>query len=97
MTEDKDKPRETIFRRLANKKRSEQTNDGKQSVELKPALPELGTTPCPICRRRVTVFVTRTKRPFINCGYCSARIFYNGSRSMQLLQKQIKPAKRMAS
>jgi len=96
MVEDKDRPRETIFQRLLRKKRSEQTKDGKQPVELKPALPELGTTLCPICRRRVTVFVTRTKRPFINCGFCSTRIFYNGSRSMQLLQKQIKAPKRIA-
>jgi DNA-directed RNA polymerase subunit RPC12/RpoP len=93
MVEDKDKPRESIFRRLANKKRSERTNDGKQSVELKPALPELGTTPCPICRRRVTVFVTRTKRPFINCGYCSARIFYNGRESMRRLKEVTKPVR----
>jgi len=58
--------------------------------ELKPALPELGTTPCPVCRRRVTVFVTKTKRPFINCGFCSARVFYNGSRSMRYLMRQMK-------
>ena len=62
----------------------------KEPLELKPAMPELGTVPCPVCRRRVAVFVTRTKRPFINCGYCSARIFYNGSRSMKLLKDQIK-------
>jgi DNA-directed RNA polymerase subunit RPC12/RpoP len=43
-----------------------------------------------VCGHRVAVFVTRTKRPFINCGYCSARIFYNGSRSMELLKAQIK-------
>jgi hypothetical protein len=42
---------------------------------------------------KVAVFVARTKRPFINCGFCSARIFYNGSRSMQLLQKQITDSK----
>jgi len=47
-----------------------------------------------VCGHKVTVFVTRTKRPFINCGYCSARIFYNGSRSMQLLQRQIKGSAR---
>jgi hypothetical protein len=58
--------------------------------DLKPALPELGTTPCPVCRRRVTVFVTKTKRPFINCGYCAARVFYNGSRSIRLFQRQMK-------
>jgi len=58
--------------------------------ELKPALPELGTVPCPVCRRRVTVFITKTKRPFINCGYCSARVFYNGSRSIRCLQRQLK-------
>jgi hypothetical protein len=63
------------------------------SEELKPALPELGTTPCPVCRRRVTVFVTKTKRPFINCGYCAARVFYNGSRSIGLLKRQMKTKK----
>jgi hypothetical protein len=63
------------------------------SEELKPALPELGTTPCPVCRRRVTVFVTKTKRPFINCGYCAARTFYNGSRSIGLLKRQMKTKK----
>ena len=62
--------------------------------ELKPALPELGTTLCPVCKRRVTVFVTKTKRPFINCGYCSARIFYNGRPSMRILQREMKPARR---
>jgi hypothetical protein len=61
------------------------------SEELKPALPELGTTLCPVCKRRVTVFVTKTKRPFINCGFCSARVFYNGSRSMRILKSNLKP------
>ncbi len=59
-------------------------------TELKPALPELGTVPCPVCKRRVTVFVTKTKRPWINCGFCSARIFYNGSRAIRRLQRQLK-------
>ncbi len=62
-------------------------------MELAPAMPELGIAPCPVCGHKVAVFVTRTKRPFINCGFCSARIFYNGSRSQHLLQKQIEPAK----
>ena len=71
-------------------------NENKETepLELKPAMPELGTTPCPVCGRRVAVFVTRTKRPFINCGFCSARIFYNGSRSMKLLKDQIKAPKK---
>jgi hypothetical protein len=62
--------------------------------DLKPALPELGTTPCPVCKRRVTVFVTKTKRPFVNCGFCSARVFYNGSRSIRLLRQQMKGVKK---
>lgn len=67
-------------------------NDAKpdSSDTLKPALPELGTALCPVCKRRVTVFVTKTKRPFINCGFCAARVFYNGSRSIRLLQRQMK-------
>jgi len=89
MDQDKDKPRIGIFRDRALK-HPEVADADKPAVELTPAMPELGTAPCPVCGHRVAVFVTRTKRPFINCGFCSARIFYNGSRSMQLLRKQIK-------
>jgi DNA-directed RNA polymerase subunit RPC12/RpoP len=89
MDEEKDKPRKSIFRSLALK-RSPDPEPEKPPVNLSPAMPELGTAPCPVCGREVAVFVTRTKRPFINCGFCSARIFYNGSRSMQLLQKHLK-------
>ncbi len=92
MDEPKAKPPVSIFRRLALK-RSEEARTEKPEPELLPAMPELGTAPCPVCGHRVAVFVTRTKRPFINCGFCSARIFYNGSRSMQLLQEQIQAAK----
>lgn len=92
MDENKDKPRRSPFSSL-NVRRPEQAEEKveqeKASPELAPAMPELGTAPCPVCGQRVAVFVTRTKRPFINCGFCSARIFYNGSRSMQLLKKQI--------
>jgi hypothetical protein len=76
------------------KKAEEEAKESQQSLELQPAMPELGTAPCPVCGHHVAVFVTRTKRPFINCGFCSARIFYNGSRSMQLLKDQIKALKK---
>lgn len=96
---DNDKPKPNLLRRFgrriieAEKTASEQEKDT-NPLELKPAMPELGTAPCPVCGHRVAVFVTRTKRPFINCGFCSARIFYNGSRSMELLKDQIKAPKR---
>jgi DNA-directed RNA polymerase subunit RPC12/RpoP len=88
MDDNKDKPRRSIFGILARKD-SEEPKPENPPVELAPAMPELGTAPCPVCGHKVAVFVTRTKRPFINCGFCSARIFYNGSRSMQLLKDQI--------
>lgn len=103
MNQDKNKPRRSIFRSLAAKtvpqqkidtEKSQEKGKAQESIVLAPAMPELGSTPCPICRRRVTVFVTKTKRPFINCGYCSARIFYNGSRSMRLLESQLRSRKR---
>jgi len=75
----------------ASRKRSPETEKQKTVMELAPAMPELGIAPCPVCGHRVAVFVTKTKRPFINCGFCSARIFYNGSRCQRLLQKQITP------
>ena len=85
-----------VGRRISERKKSEQQKTGPEQdpLELRPAMPELGTAPCPVCGHRVAVFVTRTKRPFINCGFCSARIFYNGSRSMQLLKDQIKAPKK---
>jgi len=90
-----DKPRRNILSSLGRKNTEQATNDTeKEPLELKPAMPELGTAPCPVCGHRVAVFVTRTKRPFINCGYCSARIFYNGSRSMELLKDQLKAPKK---
>jgi DNA-directed RNA polymerase subunit RPC12/RpoP len=94
---DNDKPTVSLFRRVGRKiAESEKaaTEELKKALELQPAMPELGTAPCPVCGHRVAVFVTRTKRPFINCGFCSARIFYNGSRSMELLKDQIKSSKK---
>jgi hypothetical protein len=70
-----------------------QPNSAEDKDGLKPAMPELGTTPCPVCHRRVTVFVTKSKRPFINCGFCGARIFYNGSAAIRRLKRQMKKIK----
>ena len=92
MNESNSKPSKSILRILglrAKPKSDAETETA--SPQLTPAMPELGTAPCPVCGHSVAVFVTRTKRPFINCGFCSARIFYNGSRSQRLLQKQIAP------
>jgi hypothetical protein len=92
---DNDKPKLNRLRRFGRKIIEQAKSDQeKEPVELKPAMPELGTAPCPVCGHGVAVFVTRTKRPFINCGFCSARIFYNGSRSMELLKDQIKGPKK---
>jgi len=62
----------------------------KEEVILRPALRQLGTTPCPVCQRETAVFLTRTSRPFQNCGFCSARVFFNGHESMRLLKKKLK-------
>ena len=59
-------------------------------VILQPALRQLGTAPCPVCQRETAVFLTRTNRPFQNCGFCSARVFFNGHESMRLLKKKLK-------
>lgn len=67
--------------------------DKEGTLVLQPALRQLGTSGCPICRREVAVYLTRTHRPFINCGFCSARIFFNGRESMRLLKKKMKPVK----
>jgi hypothetical protein len=63
-------------------------------VKLEPALRQMGTAPCPVCQRETAVFLTKTNRPFQNCGFCSARVFYNGHASMRLLIKKLKAIER---
>lgn len=66
----------------------------KKKAELppfKPALHQIGITNCPVCKHEVAVYLTKTKRPFVNCGFCSVRIFYNGRESMRLLKKKMEP------
>ena len=61
------------------------------AVTFEPALRQIGTTDCPICKTRTAVFLTKTNRPFISCGFCSARIFFNGRESIRLLKKKMQP------
>lgn len=58
-------------------------------VVLRPALRQIGTTDCPVCKHEVAVFRTKNSRPFINCSFCSARIFYNGRESMRRLKRNM--------
>ena len=58
-------------------------------VVLRPALRQIGTTDCPVCKHEVAVFLTKNRRPFINCSFCSARIFYNGRESMRRLKRKM--------
>ena len=60
-------------------------------LKLTPALRQIGIASCPICKNKVAVFLTKTNRPFVNCSFCSARIFYNGRESMRLLKKAMTP------
>ena len=62
-------------------------------VVLRPALRQIGTAPCPICKHTVAVNLTKTGRPFVNCSFCSVRIFYNGREAIRLLRKKLKPTK----
>jgi DNA-directed RNA polymerase subunit RPC12/RpoP len=59
-------------------------------VIFQPALRQIGITDCPICKTRVAVFLTKSNRPFVNCSYCSVRIFFNGRESIRLLKRKMK-------
>jgi excisionase family DNA binding protein len=37
----------------------------------------------------VAVFLTKTQCPFVNCGFCSVRIFYNGREAMRRLKRKM--------
>ena len=58
---------------------------------LTPALRQLGIMECLVCGREVAVFLTRNRRPYTNCGFCLARTFFNGSESIRLLKKKMRP------
>ena len=60
-----------------------------EPILLQPALRQIGRTSCPVCKREVAVYLTKTQRPFINCGFCSARIFFNGRESMRRLKRRM--------
>ena len=66
-----------------------QEDDTDREITLQPALRQIGITDCPICKHEVAAFLTKTNRPFVNCGFCSARIFYNGRQSIRLLKKKM--------
>jgi len=61
----------------------------RDEVIFQPALRQIGITDCPICKTRVAVFLTKTNRPFVNCSFCSARIFYNGREAMRRLKRKM--------
>ncbi len=65
--------------------------DKLEPTVLQPALRQIGITNCPICKHEVGVLLTKTHRPFVNCSFCSVRIFYNGRESMRLLKKKMNP------
>jgi hypothetical protein len=73
----------------SEKKPPELAIKGSGPITLEPALQQIGTTDCPVCKHEVAVFLTRNKRPFVNCSFCSTRIFYNGQESMRLLKKKM--------
>ncbi len=74
---------------LAPEPEASSDKDKQEEVILQPALRQIGITDCPICKHKVAVFLTKTRRPFINCGFCSARIFYNGRESMRRLNRNM--------
>ncbi len=87
----KRKPKQSWFDRTLGLEPPEPPIEDKtEEVILQPALRQIGITDCPICKHEVAVFLTKTHRPFVNCGFCSVRIFYNGRESMRLLRKKMK-------
>jgi hypothetical protein len=88
--DEKRKSRSWLGEFASSKHQADPPEHIKDEVILKPALRQLGTAPCPVCQRETAVFLTRTSRPFQNCGFCSARVFFNGHESMRLLRKKLK-------
>ena len=60
-------------------------------LKLQPALRQIGIIECPVCKHEVAVLLTKNSRPFVNCSFCSVRIFYNGRESMRRLKRKMEP------
>ena len=90
MSKQKTKRNPNLLERLMGVQPEENVATPKpQPIVLQPALRQIGITGCPICKREVAVFLTKTQRPFINCGFCSVRIFYNGREAMRRLKRKM--------
>lgn len=82
--------KQSLLQRLFDSKpETSAAKDKTAEPRLQPALQQIGITDCPVCKHAVAVFLTKTHRPFVNCGFCSARIFYNGRESMRRLKRKM--------
>ena len=79
------------FDKLAGDNQEKPSESKPDEVILQPALRQLGIMECLVCGREVAVFLTRNRRPYTNCGFCLARTFFNGSESIRLLKKKMRP------
>ncbi len=87
---EENKPRDWFDELFGPEPQDSSFEDKAGAPVLQPALRQLGITDCPVCKHQVAVFLTKTNRPFVNCSYCSVRIFYNGRESMRRLKKKLK-------
>lgn len=62
----------------------------KDEVIFKPVHRQLGTAPCFVCRHETAVFLAKNHRPYQSCGFCLARVFFNGEASIRLLKEKMK-------
>jgi hypothetical protein len=90
MSKQKTKRNPNLLERLMGVQPEENVEMPKsEPIVLQPALRQIGITGCPVCKREVAVFLTKTHRPFVNCGFCSVRIFYNGREAMRRLKRKM--------
>jgi DNA-directed RNA polymerase subunit RPC12/RpoP len=68
-----------------------QAESNAEKVTLQPALRQIGLADCPVCKHEVAVLLTKSKRPFINCSFCSTRIFFNGREGQRRLNRAMTP------
>lgn len=85
------KKRNWIDQLLVGDKQEKPSKDKPDELIAQPALRQLGIMECLVCGREVAVFLTRNRRPYTNCGFCLARTFFNGSESIRLLKKKMRP------
>lgn len=76
---------------LSENSSSSEESEQHQTPLPYPAIRKLGTMDCYVCNHEVAVLETKKGRPFVSCGYCFVRMFFNGNECTKRIRRRMTP------